>query len=237
MAGFEVRVWGFAMWGLLAWLVLLAATVVLASVAFHFDVAQLPAAFQALSPTQQVAAILIASGGAGADRLDALAILAPHAPGAGSPRGAGRHCWVRKRARVLAAASQKDFDAAVAHLTDQRSGGCAVHRSQAVGGVRSAVGVAARAQRSRRHEGTAGGRSPPPAGAARADRRSRRKAPRHRAGVRGAEGSPAPARPFARQDRDRRQQQQLHRCAEGVRPEDRAASGADIRRCKTPLRY
>ncbi len=48
------------MWGLLAWLVLLAATVVLASVAFHFDVASLPAAFQALSPTQQVAAILIA---------------------------------------------------------------------------------------------------------------------------------------------------------------------------------
>ena len=48
------------MWGLLAWLVLLAATVVLASVAFHFDVDQLPAAFQALSPTQQVAAILIA---------------------------------------------------------------------------------------------------------------------------------------------------------------------------------
>src|ERR1700728_5031645 len=48
------------MWGLLAWLLLLAATVVLASVAFHFDVDQLPAAFQALSPTQQVAAILIA---------------------------------------------------------------------------------------------------------------------------------------------------------------------------------
>ena len=59
-AGFDVRVWGLAMWGLLAWLVLLAATVVLASVAFHFDVDHLPAAFQALSPTQQVAAILIA---------------------------------------------------------------------------------------------------------------------------------------------------------------------------------
>src|SRR3984885_9595987 len=59
-AGFEVWFWGFAMWGLLAWLLLLAATVVLASVAFHFDVAQAPGAFQALSPAQQIAAILIA---------------------------------------------------------------------------------------------------------------------------------------------------------------------------------
>ena len=50
------------MWGLLAWLALLAATVALAAVAFHFDPTSIPAAFQAFSPTQQIAAILIARG-------------------------------------------------------------------------------------------------------------------------------------------------------------------------------
>ena len=103
------------MWGLLAWLVLLAATVVLASVAFHFDVAQLPAAFQALSPTQQVAAILIA--------LVALALTASTlwqsyhlTRQEREARAVQGGILGAKKGAVLAAASQKDFDAAVAHL-------------------------------------------------------------------------------------------------------------------------
>ena len=103
------------MWGLLAWLVLLAATVVLASVAFHFDVAQLPGAFQALSPTQQVAAILVA--------LVALALTASTlwqsyhlTRQEREARAVQGGILGAKKGAVLAAASQKDFDAAVAHL-------------------------------------------------------------------------------------------------------------------------
>src|ERR1700722_66574 len=103
------------MWGLLAWLVLLAATVVLASVAFHFDVASLPAAFQALSPTQQVAAILTALV---ALALTALTLwqswrLTREAQQARAVQGG---ILGAKKGAALAAASQKDFDAAVAHL-------------------------------------------------------------------------------------------------------------------------
>ena len=128
------------MWGLLAWLVLLAATVVLASVAFHFDVALLPAAFQALSPTQQVAAILIA--------LVALALTAStlwqsycltrEAREARAVRGgiAGA-----KKGAVLAAASQKDFDAAVSHLqtSDPEDVLSTVHRQLAESEARLAL--------------------------------------------------------------------------------------------------
>jgi len=103
------------MWGLLAWLVLLAATIVLASVAFHFDVAQIPAALQALSPTQQVAAILIA--------LVALALMASTlsqswrlARQARDVRAARGDIAGAKGSLALAATSQKDFDAAVQHL-------------------------------------------------------------------------------------------------------------------------
>ena len=121
------------MWGLLAWLLLLAATVVLASVAFHFDVAQAPGAFQALSPAQQIAAILIA--------LVALALTASTlwqswrlTREAQDARAAQGGMLGAKKGAALAAVSQKDFDAP---SSDQRSRGCAVHRSQAVGGVRS----------------------------------------------------------------------------------------------------
>ena len=101
------------MWGLLAWLVLLAATVVLASVAFHFDVAQAPEAFQALSPAQQIAAILIA--------LVALALTASTlwqswrlTREAQDARAAQGGMLGAKKGAALAAVSQKDFDAAVA---------------------------------------------------------------------------------------------------------------------------
>ena len=103
------------MLGLLAWLVLLAATIVLASFAFHFDLTQLPAAFQALSPAQQVAAVLIA--------LVALALIgstlwqayriAHQEQHASAMRGG---ILGAKKGAALAASSQKDFDAAVQHL-------------------------------------------------------------------------------------------------------------------------
>jgi chromosome segregation ATPase len=103
------------MWGFLAWLVLLAATAVLAELAFHFDIAHIPAAFQGLSPSQQVAAILIG--------LMALALAAftlwqsyriarqerDYRTMRGGIVGA-------QKTLAVVAASQKDFDAAVQHL-------------------------------------------------------------------------------------------------------------------------
>jgi chromosome segregation ATPase len=104
------------MWGLLAWLALLAATVALASVAFHFDLAAIPAAFQAFSPAQQVAAILTALVG--------LALIASTLYQAWqAARGAQKARLLRegvasaKGALTAAVASQKDFDAAVSHLS------------------------------------------------------------------------------------------------------------------------
>jgi hypothetical protein len=94
----------------------LAATIVLAGFAFHFDPTQVPAAFQALSPAQQVAAILIA--------LVALALiastiwqswrLAREQQQATAVRGG---ILGAKKGAAQAAASQKDFDAAVQHLS------------------------------------------------------------------------------------------------------------------------
>jgi chromosome segregation ATPase len=104
------------MLGFFAWLLLLAATAVLAELAFHFDLAHLPAVFQGLSPSQQVAAILIA--------LMALALtaftlwqsyhLARQTRDSRASRGgvAGT-----QKAMAMVVASQKDFDAAVQHLT------------------------------------------------------------------------------------------------------------------------
>ena len=104
------------MWGLLAWLALLAATVALAAVAFHFDPTSIPAAFQAFSPTQQIAAILIA--------LVAAALIASTlyqawrvAGEAESARALREGVVSAKGALAAANASQKDFDAAVAHLS------------------------------------------------------------------------------------------------------------------------
>jgi chromosome segregation ATPase len=104
------------MLGFFAWLLLLVATAVLAGSAFHFDLAQIPAVFQGLSPSQQVAAILIA--------LMALALTAftlwqsykaaRQTRGYLAPRGAVAGT---QRAMAMVAASQKDFDAAVQHLT------------------------------------------------------------------------------------------------------------------------
>jgi predicted nucleic acid-binding Zn-ribbon protein len=108
-------VWGFAMWGLLAWLALLAATVALAGVAFHFDLASIPAGFQAFSPTQQVAAILIA--------LVALGLIAStlyqawrEAREAQDARALREREANVKGTLAAAGAAQKDFDAAVSHL-------------------------------------------------------------------------------------------------------------------------
>lgn len=103
------------MLGLLAWLLLLAATIVLASFAFHFDLTQIPAAFQALSPSQQIAAVLIA--------LVALALMGSTLWQAYRIARQQRHVSAvrggilgAKREAVSVAASQKDFDAAVQHL-------------------------------------------------------------------------------------------------------------------------
>jgi chromosome segregation ATPase len=104
------------MWGLLAWLALLAATVVLAGVAFHFEPASIPATFQALSPSQQIAAILIA--------LVVLALAAStltqafHVAREARDARALREDVANVKGAVAAAnASQKDFDAAVSHLS------------------------------------------------------------------------------------------------------------------------
>ena len=104
------------MLGFLAWLLLLVATVVLAEVAFHFDLTHLPATFQALPPAQQVAAVLIA--------LVALALMASTLWQ--SFRIARQERYVRslhggiagaQKGLSLATAAQRDFDAAVQHLS------------------------------------------------------------------------------------------------------------------------
>jgi chromosome segregation ATPase len=104
------------MLGFFAWLLLLAATAVLAELAFPFDLAHVPAVFQGLSPSQQVAAILI-----GLVALSLTAFTLWH-----SYRIAGQERDSRalrggvagaQKALATVAASQKDFDAAVQHLT------------------------------------------------------------------------------------------------------------------------
>ena len=153
------------MWGLLAWLVLLAATVVLASVAFHFDVDQLPAAFQALSPTQQVAAILIA--------LVALALTASTlwqswrlTSQERAARAVQGGILGAKKGAALAASSQKDFDAAVQHLqtNDPEDVLSTVHKQLAESEARLALqraGVTRRASRRTRALRRRKGRSRP----------------------------------------------------------------------------
>jgi uncharacterized phage infection (PIP) family protein YhgE len=117
------------MLGLLAWLVLLAATVVLASLAFGFDLTRIPPAFQAMSPAQQVAAILLA-----------LMLLALTASRLWQSFRQAREQWQAralregiagaKKGAALAAASQKDFDAAVSHLasSDPEDALSVIHR-------------------------------------------------------------------------------------------------------------
>jgi chromosome segregation ATPase len=128
------------MWGLLAWLVLLAATVVLASLAFHFDLAHLPAAFQAMSPTQQIAAILIA--------LVAVALTAStlwqsyrFARHERQTRAVLGGIAGAKKGAALAAASQKDFDAAVQHLetNDPEDALSSIHKQLAASEARVAL--------------------------------------------------------------------------------------------------
>ena len=104
------------MLGFLAWLVLLAATAVLAELAFHFDLTHVPAVFQGLSPSQQVAAILIA--------LMVLALTAftlwhsyRVARQERDSRALRGGVVGAQKALAMVAASQKDFDAAVQHLT------------------------------------------------------------------------------------------------------------------------
>jgi chromosome segregation ATPase len=99
-----------------AWLVLLAATALLAELAFHFDLMHIPAAFLGLPSSQQVAVVLIA--------LMVLALVASTLWQ--SYRIARQERYVRslrgglagtQKAMAWAAASQKDFDAAVQHLS------------------------------------------------------------------------------------------------------------------------
>ena len=104
------------MLGFFAWLLLLAATAVLAELAFHFDLALIPALFQGLSPSQQVAAILIALM---ALSLTAFTLgqsyrLARQKGDSGALRGGAAGT---QKALATVAASQKDFVAAVQHLT------------------------------------------------------------------------------------------------------------------------
>lgn len=103
------------MLGFFAWLVLLAATALLAELAFHFDLARVPAAILALPPSQQVAIGLMA--------LMALALMASTLWQ--SYRIARQEKYVRslhgglggaQRAMAAVHGSQKDFDAAVQHL-------------------------------------------------------------------------------------------------------------------------
>jgi hypothetical protein len=104
------------MLGFFAWLVLLAATAILAELAFHFYLAHVPAAFQGLAPSQQVAAILI---GLMVLSLAAFALwqsyrIARQERDYRTLRGgiAGA-----QKTLAVVATSQKDFDAAVQHLT------------------------------------------------------------------------------------------------------------------------
>jgi len=103
------------MWGFLAWLVLLAATAVLAELAFHFDIAHIPAAFQGLSPSQQVAAILI---GLMALALAAFTLWQSYRIAREERDYRTMRGGIVGAQKTLAtvAASQKDFDAAVQHL-------------------------------------------------------------------------------------------------------------------------
>jgi chromosome segregation ATPase len=117
------------MLGLLAWLVLLAATVVLASLAFGFDLTRIPPAFQALSPTQQIAAIL-----------SALMVLALIVSRLWQSYRLAREQWQARTARedvaaaknevAFAGVAQKDFDAAVSHLatSDPEEALSAIHK-------------------------------------------------------------------------------------------------------------
>jgi chromosome segregation ATPase len=104
------------MLGFFAWLVLLAATAVLAELAFHFDLTHIPTLFQGLSPSQQVAAILI-----GLVVLSLMAFTLWHSFHIARQERDSRalHGGVAgaKKALATAAASQKDFDTAVQHLT------------------------------------------------------------------------------------------------------------------------
>jgi chromosome segregation ATPase len=98
-----------------AWLVLLAATAVIAEQVFHFDLTHIPAAFLALPPSQQIAVGLVALM---AVALMASAIWQSH-------RIARQERYFRssngalsgtQKAIALAGGAQKDFDAAVQHL-------------------------------------------------------------------------------------------------------------------------
>jgi len=103
------------MLGFFAWLVLLAATAVLAELTFHFDLARIPAALAALPPAQQAAVGLIA--------LMALSLMAftlrqswRIARQEKTVRPLHGGLSGRQKAMAFAGGSQKDLDAAVQHL-------------------------------------------------------------------------------------------------------------------------
>jgi chromosome segregation ATPase len=100
------------MLGFVAWLVLLAATVVLAQLAFQFDLARIVADFLGLSPQQQAAiglAVLVVLSLMAFTLWQSWLRARPNR----SPEG-GRSGL--QRAIAVAGAAQKDFDAAVQHL-------------------------------------------------------------------------------------------------------------------------
>jgi chromosome segregation ATPase len=100
------------MLGFAAWLVLLAATAVLAALAFQFDLAHIVAGFLALSPPQQVAigfVVLMAAALMAFTLWQSWRLARPGASWHGGRGGLPRSI-------VVAGATQKDFDAAVQHL-------------------------------------------------------------------------------------------------------------------------
>ena len=100
------------MLGFAAWLVLLAATAVLAALAFQFDLAHIVAGFLALSPPQQVAIGLVVLMAAALMAFTLWQSWRLARPGASWHGGRGG----LPRSIVVAGATQKDFDAAVQHL-------------------------------------------------------------------------------------------------------------------------
>src|SRR5262249_18413695 len=100
------------MLGFVAWLVLLAATAVLAALAFQFDLAHIVAGFLALAPPQQAAIGLVILMAAALMAFTLWQSWRLARQGASWHGGRGG----LRRSIVVAGAAQKDFDAAVQHL-------------------------------------------------------------------------------------------------------------------------
>jgi chromosome segregation ATPase len=127
------------MLGFLAWLVLLAATAALAELAFHVDLASIPATFLALAPPQRVAVGLVA--------LMVLSLMAftlwqswRLARQKKSLKSLHGGLSGFQRATAAAGGAQKDFDAAVQHLvkSDPEEAIASIHKQLAETEARAA---------------------------------------------------------------------------------------------------